>query len=448
MWDLADRLLAFHQRYRHFFQLQTRTVIEQARQYLSGLMQATKRNMERMAEVVPDTDEQSLQNFLSYSPWDERALMDQIAIDANRVIGGTENTCLIVDETAISKKGSNSVGVARQWNGRLGKVDNCQVAVFSALCRDARTTLIDTRLFLPESWTNDKQRCLRAGVPEDRLEYYKKTALALEMVHSARALGLDFQWVGGDAFYGHDSQFIRELDQERELFMLDVHSDQTIYLEDPAPHIPERKSRRGRAPVRLVTDQPGLSVQQWANGQPESAWQRLVLRESTRGPLTVRVLHRHVWLWDGKEPQAHRYHLIVSETDRSKRKYSVSNAPAKTPTQRLAFMQAQRYWVERAIEDAKSHAGLADYQVRTWTGWHHHIAMVMLALLFMLEIRLEYEEDLQLLSCRDIQELLSHFLPRRDVTRQEVIQQMLNRHKKRAASIEYHYRKYKLKTKG
>jgi len=404
--------------------------------------------MERMAEVVPETDEQSLQNFLAYSPWDARALMDQIAIDANRVIGGGEETCLIVDETPFSKKGNHSVGVARQWNGRLGKVDNCQVAVFSALCEGTRVMLTDTRLYLPKNWTNDKERCLRAGVPEDRMEYRKKTDLALEMIHAARALEIDFQWVGGDAFYGHDSQFIRKLDQEHQLFLLDVHSDQTIYLEDPTPYVPKRTSGRGRAPVRRVTDQPGLSVRQWADAQPESAWQRVVLRQSTRGPLTARVLHRHVWLWDGKEQQAHRYHLIVSETDRSKRKYSVSNAPEKTPVQRLAFMQAQRYWVERGIEDAKSHAGMADYQVRSWAGWHHHIAMVMLALLFMLEIRVEHEDDLRLLSCRDIQELLSHFLPRRDITRQEVIQQMLNRHRKRAASIEYHYKKHKLKTKG
>jgi hypothetical protein len=103
-------------------------------------------------------------------------------------------------------------------------------------------------------------------------------------------------------------------------------------------------------------------------------------------------------------------------------------------------MQGQRYWVERAIEDGKSHAGLADYQVRIWTGWHHHMAMVMLALLFMLETKLKHEDNHHLLSCYDIQVLLSHFLPRRDITKQEVIRQMLIRHKQRAASIEFHRR--------
>ena len=103
-------------------------------------------------------------------------------------------------------------------------------------------------------------------------------------------------------------------------------------------------------------------------------------------------------------------------------------------------MQGQRYWVERAIEDGKRHAGLADYQVRTWTGWHHHMAMVMLALLFMLETKIKNEDSYHLLSCYDIQVLLSHFLPRRDITKQEVIRQMNIRHKQRAASIEFHRR--------
>ncbi|UCE08484.1 MAG: IS701 family transposase, partial [bacterium] len=143
-----------------------------------------------------------------------------------------------------------------------------------------------------------------------------------------------------------------------------------------------------------------------------------------------------------EEQQAHKWHLVISDTNLSKnnRKYSLSNAPSDTPIQRLVYMQSQRYWVERAIEDGKSHAGLADYQVRTWTGWHHHMAMVMLALLFILETKIKHEDSHHLLSCHDIQVLLSHFLPRRDITKQEVIRQMLIRHKQRAASIEFHRR--------
>ncbi len=148
------------------------------------------------------------QNFLSYSPWDERALLDQVARDANHLLGSDADSCFIVDESGFGKKGKKSVGVSRQWNGRLGKIDNCQVGVYGALCCRDQVSLIDTRLFLPESWTNDPDRCLEAGVPEDRLEHRKKAELALDMVQSARQNGVDFQWVGGDAFYGDDPEFL------------------------------------------------------------------------------------------------------------------------------------------------------------------------------------------------------------------------------------------------
>jgi SRSO17 transposase len=405
-------------------------------------MQADKKNLERMVEVVPDSEWQSLQNFLSHSPWRERGLLDQLARDANDLIGGDADSCFIVDESAVTKKGHKSVGVSRQWNGRLGKIDNCQVGVYGALCRRDQAILIDTRLFLPESWINDPDRCLEAGVPADRLEHRKKAELALDLVQSARANGIEFQWVGGDAFYGDDPEFLRQLDQSGETFMLDIHKDQSIYLEDPTPYLPDRKSTRGRTPTRLQTDQLAVEVGQWADEQPQSAWKKMMIRNSTKGFIVARVLHREVWLWDGEEQQAHQWHLVVSDpnSSKNKRKYSLSNAPSNTSLQRLVYMQGQRYWVERAIEDGKSHAGLADYQVRTWTGWHHHMAMVMLALLFMLETKINHEDSHQLLSCYDIQVLLSHFLPRRDITKQEVIRQMLIRHKQRAASIEFHRR--------
>jgi len=165
-------------------------------------------------------------------------------------------------------------------------------------------------------------------------------------------------------------------------------------------------------------------------------------RHSSQGFIISRVVHREIKLWDGEEQQAHKWHLLVSDTNLSKnnRKYSLSNAPSETPLQRLVNIQSQGYWVERAIEDGKSHAGLADYQVRTWAGWHHHRAMVMLALLFMLETKIQNKNCYHLLSCYEIQNFLSHFLPRPDITKQELIRQMLVRPKQRAIDNEFHRR--------
>ena len=122
-------------------------------------MQAERKNMQRMEEIVPESKEQSLQHFLSNSPWDGRGVMGQVALDVDAELGGHEDTMLMIDESGLPKKGDESVGVARQWCGQLGKVDNCQVAVFAALGRGERASLVDARLYLPKVWTNDKTRC-------------------------------------------------------------------------------------------------------------------------------------------------------------------------------------------------------------------------------------------------------------------------------------------------
>lgn len=150
-----------------------------------------------------------------------------------------------------------------------------------------------------------------------------------------------------------------------------------------------------------------------------------------------------VWLWDGEEAEAHGWHLIVRREIASQEeiKYTLSNAPEETSTERLAFMQGQRYWVERSIQDAKSECGLADYQVRLWNGWHHHMVLVMMAMLFMLKTRMTHKDQYSLLSCADIVKLLAHFLPRRDVTVAEIIRQMEERHRRRQSSIDSASRK-------
>lgn len=420
----------------------------QSEQYARGLIQARKRNLERMVEAVPDAVWHKQQHFTTYSSWDADGLMARVARDANRLIGGQDDSFLLGDESGFSQKGDKSVGVARQWNGRLGKIDNCQVGVFTALAHRNRVTLIAARLFLPEEWTNDKERCRRAGVPEDRLHHRTKPQLLLELVKKHRADGLQFAWVSVDAFYGNDPAFLRGLDDESETFMADVHCDQCIYWDDPKPYRPRRKSKRGRKPTRLKTRRKSIRVDRWATKQPASAWQTMTLRQTTKGELTVRVLHRLVWLWNGKEERARQWHLIVCEktAETPQRKYSLSNASHDTSFKRLAYMQSQRYWVERALQDAKSQAGLAEYQVRQWNGWHHHMAMTMLVQLFLLETKITHTNQCPLLCCADVRWLLQPLLPRRDVTLAEVIRQMVVRHKQRAAATASYRKKRRRKS--
>jgi SRSO17 transposase len=447
---IAEYFVSFIGRYRDYFTVSTRSAATTAGQYLCGLMQSDKRNMERMAEVVPDSDEQSLQNFISNSPWDARAILNQVGIDADSLFGGDLDTCLIIDETSFIKKGEMSVGVARQWCGRLGKVENCQVGVFAALACRSHVTLIDTRLYLPKVWINDPDRCENAGVPEEFIVYQKKSEQALDMIKRDRINGIRFNWVGVDGGYGKEPDFLRGLDSSGEIFMADVHKDQRIYLENPEPTIPEPKSNRGRKPTKLKAQTDPIRVDEWTAHQPEDAWQVIPIRESTQGTLSAYILQERVWVWDGEEEEAHCWHLIVRrEIDSPKEiKYSLSNASEETPIERLAFMQGQRFWVERALQDGKSECGLDEYQIRGWNGWHHHTTLVMMAMLFMLERRLSNKDEYPLLSCSDIQTLLKHFLPRRDVTVDEVLRQMEVRHRKRQSSIDSARRKQKKKRNG
>ena len=402
--------------------------------------------MERMAEVVPESDEQALQHFLSNSNWDERAVLDQVALEADALLGGSSESALLIDESGISKKGNKSVGVARQWNGRLGKVDNCQVGVYAALSCGSRSTLIDTRLYLPSSWVENKARCATAGVPKQARRAKSKPELALEMVRYNRRLGVRFRWVGMDGLYGKDPALLRSLEGDGETFVADVHKDQHMYLEDPKPIVPVSLPGRGRRRNKRVAQTEKVRVDDWAKSQPSSAWTRLTLRDSTKGELRVEVLHRRVWLWNGTEAQARHWHLIVRREIKARDdiKYSLSNAPAQTSSQRLAQMQGQRYWVERSFQDGKSQAGLDHYQARGWKAWHHHMALVMMAMLFMLKQRIAHQDEFPLLSCADIETLLAHFLPRRDVGVDEVIRQMEARHRKRQASIDFAYAKQQL----
>lgn len=233
------------------------------------------------------------------------------------------------------------------------------------------------------------------------------------------------------------------MEADGETFVADVHKDQYVYFEDPRPVVPASLPGRGRKRTRGVAHSEKLRVDAWSAAQPQSAWTRVELGDSTKGQLRVEVLHRRVWLWDGKEAQARHWHLIVRREIKAhdEIKFSLSNAPQDIPLQRLAQRQSQRYWVERSFQDGKSHAGLDHYQARGWKAWHHHMALVMMTMLFMLKERIAHHEEHPLLSCADIETLLAHFLPKRDVDVEEVTRQMQVRHHKRQASTDFAYAK-------
>lgn len=445
---MGQRFFQFVNTFSRHFKSYRHDVSDGARQYLSGLLQGgARKNMLHMAEVVPEADARNLQQFLTHSKWDARAVMDHVAQEANQMLGDPQDACLVLDESGFAKQGKKSVGVARQWLGRLGKVDNGQVAVFGVLCRDQRATLVDTRLYLPKEWTDDPERCAEAGVPETERGFQTKDALALAILQHARAQKLQFGWVSADAGYGKSPATFYGLTELKETFFIDIPSDFSVYLEPFRPELPAagKPGRPGKGYRSPVPKQPVCKLEGLAK---PAAWQEVKVRETTRGPLHLRAWRGVVYVWDESQSAPLRLTLLVTENlDGTDRKYTLANAPETTALRRLAFQQRQRYWVERVFEDAKGTCGMADYQVQKWSAWQHHMALVMLAMYFMLTERLGQQTTLPLLSCFDIEELLAHFLPRRDVEEAEVIRQVLARHRLRARALRSHTRGAKRRKK-
>jgi SRSO17 transposase len=306
----------------------------------------------------------------------------------------------------------------------------------------ARHTPVDMRLYLPQRWIDDPARCDLAEIPTGARTMRAKTDLALAMVRAARARGMRFGWVGVDGGYGKEPAFLRALDDMGETFVADVHGPQRVWSEPPGLHVPSPQSTRGRLPSKQQAAVGAIAVDKLVAGFGADEWTRCTLRESTRGPLRVDVAHRRVWVWDGEEAAARCWHLLVRrEVGAPKRiKYSLSNAPADTPLERLAEMQGGRYWVERAFEDAKSECGLADYQALGWRAWHHHVSMVMLAMLFIAEQRVAHQLGLELLTPRDIVEMLKETLPRKPQGKETLVAQINQRHARRRSAIQSRYR--------
>ena len=183
----------------------------QAGIYLRGLMEAGTgdRNFEDIAQTIRGADHQRVQHFITDAPWDHTKVLEAVSTKANGLLGSTPQSFLIGDDSGFSKKGTSSAGVARQYNGRLGKVDNCQVGVFVALAAGRRVTLLDGRLHLPESWCEDPARCDKVKIPLEHRAFKTKAQTLLEMVRTQRTLGVEFNWVSIDAGYGKDPALLR-----------------------------------------------------------------------------------------------------------------------------------------------------------------------------------------------------------------------------------------------
>ena len=347
-----------------------------ARSYVAGLLSDLEdKNVEAIA-YLHDQDRQPLQIFVGKSPWDERPLLSVLAEQVANELGAADGV-LVFDPSAFAKKGTESVGVQRQWCGRLGKIENCQVGVYLGYVSTVGHALVDMRLFLPKEWAGDRAWRKKAGVPP-QIRFQTRHALALEMLDQQRS-SLPHAWVSGDDEMGRSTQFRQDLRQRNEQYLLAVPSNTLVRDLAAEPPSYNGRGRRPQAPFERV--------ERWCAAVPQDAWSTIDVRDGEKGPLVVEGVKVPVLARTEQRRRGSEETLVVfreQQADGSwKHDYLLSNAALVTPLAEFARVFKAQHRIEECLQRAKGEAGLADYEVRTWEGWHHHQALSLIATWFL-----------------------------------------------------------------
>jgi SRSO17 transposase len=325
--------------------------------YLRGLLSPLERkNGWQLAEVAGDATPDGVQDFVSRMHWDADAVRDDLRAYVVEHLGDPD-AVLVLDETGFLKKGDKSAGVQRQYSGTAGRIENCQIGVFLGYASRHGQVLIDRALYLPRSWTSDAARCAAAGIPKG-LTLTTKPKLGLEMLDRALAAGLPFAWVTGDSVYGADHRIRRRLEAQQRGYVLAVTSGQRLGF---------------------------IVVEKWLAKVPPEGWRRLSAGDGAKGPR----LYEWAYLPYGGAAPGWRMGLLIrrSPAKPDELAYYLTHAPEGTTLARLVRVAGTRWTIENCFEAAKGEVGLDEYEVRSWTGWHRHITLAMLAHAYLAVLR-------------------------------------------------------------
>ena len=349
--------------------------VQHSQTFVQGLLSDLERkNVESIAYRFGQ-ERLSLQWFIGVSDWDDALLREVLVEEVSRNLGEDDGV-LVFDPSAFPKSGGESVGVKRQWCGRLGKMENCQVAVYMGYVSSQEHALLDLRLFLPKEWTKDQRRRQKAGVPKG-VRYKTRHQLCLDML-KAHGRTLPHQWITGDDEMGRPYWFRLHLDGLSETYLLAVPSDTLV--RDLEADLPVRKRK-----------QPWQRVDQWVASCGKDAFTEIDVRDGAKGPLLVEVAKRRVIGRTHRRQEGHPEVLVVIRyIDRDNQQvfkidYYLSNASPDTEVATFARVAKAEHRIEECIQRAKSQAGLADYEVRNWKGWHHHQTLSLIATWFLVQ---------------------------------------------------------------
>jgi SRSO17 transposase len=359
---------------------------------LSDLPQKSVEPIAIKAGVAPRT----LQEFLSQHKWDEDRMCDRL----HQLVATEEagpNTIGIFDETSDVKKGDKTPGVQRQWCGSVGKKENCLVTVHLGYARDDFHCLLNGELYLPEDWSNNRERCREAGIPDDMV-YRPKWQIALELYDHAVANGLHFDWMTFDEGYGSKPDFLRGLTARDQWFVGEVPRSFTGWLKSPRVTTrPFHKNGRGRGrkiPRLVGGSSPAKRVDELLNEAAvrDQPWQRWRVKDGEKGPMIWEVKHTLFSPKDEDGMPDKPLHLVIARNvmDPSEVKFFVSNAPASTPVQKLLLVGFSRWRVERCFEDQKGEIGLDHFEGRRYQGLKRHMILSCVSYLFLSRMRREF----------------------------------------------------------
>lgn len=353
--------------------------------YVQGLLgPGERKSLQPMAARLGLSGHDQLQHFIASPAWDDGPLWAELARQVDRLVGGPD-AVLVIDDTALPKQGTLSVGVARQYCGQLGKRANCQALVSLTLARDDVPFPVALRLFLPDEWVGDPDRCARAGVPEAEVVARSKGEIALAEIDRVLAAGARFGVVLADAGYGASAEFRRGLDERGQRWAVGIPRNQKVYGPDVQLVPPTGRKRRP------VPDQEPRAAEEVLAG---ARWRRVTWRRGTKGPLAIRFAAARVRVGDGAT-FANNRHLpgeeawLVGEWRPSgERKYHLSNQPPDTGLRALVAAIKARWVCEQAHQQLKQELGLGHFEGRSWTGLHRHALMACIAFAYLQHLRL------------------------------------------------------------
>lgn len=364
--------------------------------YMVGQFSDLKRkSIEPIALAVKDGNVRAMQRFISDAEWDDSKIMIKYRNHVNDDLGSPDGV-VIFDETGFVKKGNDSIGVAKQYCGTIGKVDNCQVGVFAAYASPSGYALLDKRLFIPGRWFTDEYHARRkkCNLPED-IVFQTKPQLAVEMLNQlTEEATVPFKYVTADSLYGNSSEFIEAIDSHPQLtYFVETPCDTRCWLKRPITREKTYKYK-GKTRTRTIVEKTAkkpIDVKTLAMNINDYFWYRRKVSEGTKGPIEYEFTKRRIVLSNGNMPQKTVW-LIIRRTIEKKPAYNffLSNAGASARLKLFVWLSGIRWAIEQCFEETKSVLGMDHYEVRKYRGWNHHIITSILAHFFLwhLKIRL------------------------------------------------------------